>query len=318
MISTWTKSKQSLENNFSNIILVYCLKWTKKLAQTTLFKYENDYIYTRFQKKLGSIAKWSGEKREREYKKFIEWTNRKFEFDEEDLNIIFMKIIILSVQIMINKELNDENCAKINFSPQLLNLREFFYICLKTISKYYFKYPERIYDTKDDSDMSNDIIKRQLVNYIPFKSIFDIVNDNNNKFDIVNVNCNNKTNENLDEKIDDKSLSHSSNNKSFTTKSESTQDHDDSNTNKDDDSEEFNNTNELSYIDSISLENKLQKYYNNHVDKTDNTSEDEVNIKHITLPKMTNNQKTKNISKYKYESSNTKNINNPDEKFFSD
>lgn len=303
MISNWTKSKQSLENNFSNIILVYCLKWTKKLAQINLFKYEDDYIYTRFQKKLGSIAKWSGEKRERECKKFIDWTNRKFEFNEEDLNNIFMKIVILSVQIMINKELNDETCAKINFSPHLLNLREFFYICLKTISKYYFKYPERIYDTKDDSDMSNQIIKRQLVNYIPFKSIFDIVNnkcifDTGNDKNESSNKSSSKSSSCFSEKnttdTDDSTEHYNYNNKNF-------------NTNEDE---------ELSYIDSISLEDKLQRYYN-HLDKTD-SSEDEVNIKHITLPKMTNNQKTKNISKYKYESSSIKNINNPDEKFFSD
>lgn len=286
MISDWTTTKNKLENNFSNIILVYCLKWSKKLALMTLLKYNDDYIYTKFQKKLGSVVTWSGEKRNVEYKKFTDWCDKKFDINDKDLRDIFVKIIILSIQIMLNEELTNEKCAKINFSPYLLNLEEFFYICLKNITKYYYYNPDKIYQTKNDNNISNNIIKKQIANYIPFKNIFEKIRYN-------------KSDSNTTVISEISSLDHY-------------KEHDD---NKEYNYDKDNkNQDELTYIDSISFDEKeIQRHINT------NDEEDEENIKHITLPKISNY----NYNKNKFNKDNNRkniniNINDPDEKFFSD
>lgn len=287
MITAWTKSKDKLENNFSNIILVYCLKWTKKLALETLIKYENDYIYIKFQKKLASIANWSGDKINREYKKFVKWCERKFNLNDKDLHDIFVKIITLSIQIMLNEELTNDKCAKINFSPCLLNLQEFFYICIKNISKYYYVNPEKIFDAKIDKSISNNIIKKQITNYIPFKNIFTKIENIKNNQD--------GGNDNTTETV----ISNFSNNDEVVKKNKFL-----NNMNSDND--------KLTFVQSISIDDneiRMDKF---------SDEDDEKNIKHITLPKISGNNYKLYTNTNKKNIQNMQNINDPEEKFFSD
>lgn len=287
MITTWTKSKDKLENNFSNIILVYCLKWTKKLALETLIKYENDYIYIKFQKKLASIANWPGDKINREYKKFVKWCERKFNLNDKDLHDIFVKIITLSIQIMLNEELSNDKCAKINFSPYLLNLQEFFYICIKNISKYYYTHPEKIFDAKIDKSISNNIIKKQITNYIPFKNIFTKIENIKNNQD----GGDNNTTETV--------ISNFSYNDEVVKKNKFLNNMDSDN-------------DKLTFVQSISIDDneiRMDKF---------SDDDDEKNIKHITLPKISGNNYKLYMNTNKKNTQNIQNINDPEEKFFSD
>lgn len=292
MISEWSKRKDKLENNFCNIILLYCLKWTKKLAELTLLRYNDDYIYTKFQKKLASIVNWSGEKRENEFDKFVNWSIKKFNINNEELRRIFINIIMLSIQIILNEELTNKKCSQLNFSPQLLDIKDFFYLCIKNVTKYYYLNPEKIYDTKNDTGISNDIIKKQLTNFIPFKNIFDKIQNDKSK--------NNKseytTSNNSEEKSYNKFIKNKEDDKTILSNID----------NEDDDI--------LSYVESLSFSERelILNKYNNDIE-----SDNDANVKHITLPKSYNYKNR--LNNYKTNGAKIiKNINDPDEKFFSD
>lgn len=283
MILEWTKKKERLENNFSNMILLYCLKWTKKLAHLTLIQYNNDYVYTKFQKKLASVVNWSGEKRDSEFNKFVNWSIKKFNINKDELRRIFINIIVLSIQIILNEELTSKKCSELNFSPQLLDIRELFYTSIKNVTKYYYLNPRKIYETKNDHDISNSIIKKQISNFIPFKNIFNKIQNS------PQVSRESKSQSSSDNKfVKEKFL-------------------DDTNNDTEYDIED----DVLSYADSLSFSNheiRLKDY--------SDVQTDEDNIKHITLPKISN--RYLNYKKDKMTNKDIKNINDPDEKFFSD
>ena len=102
------ETRKEYEDKLYTIIYKYQIKYIYYIFEK---QYDDDKqinrlnsLYRHFQKRLLKIADWSSDKLHKEYKKFLEWSKRKYNIQEEELQQILNNIITLFVKIMINKK----------------------------------------------------------------------------------------------------------------------------------------------------------------------------------------------------------------------
>lgn len=178
------ETRKHLEDKLYSLIYKYQIKYIYYIFEK---QYDDDKqlgklksLYPHFQKRLLKIANWEHDKLDKEYSKFIEWVNRKYNLKREDLQNILNNIITLFVKIMINKtNIIVEGILETYTFPKF---KYFFYKCLKRISRYYYENPKNL--SIDESNMISNLTSKQIIlelirnvvyNLLPMKQIMTIL-----------------------------------------------------------------------------------------------------------------------------------------------
>lgn len=241
-IHHFISSKKDYQSKLTKILRKYFVKYISKLFDKSLRE---------FQKVLLKIPDWSDEKLNKEFSKFIKFTESKFELSEEDLSKLLTILIGLNVKIMAS--ITDDIEVKI---PKF---KDFWYKCLKKIGKYYYENPKVMLsdlDFEKTYGYIDEVVNHILLKYIPLQEIlsrkkapldlynFDEMDDNLN--DAISIN---KTKDNLEVTLESKTASE----------------------------------NELKYLSSEDFENEYYKSDNENDKKRDKNEKSEE--KHIKLKK---------------------------------
>lgn len=145
-------TKNEYQTKFNEILKKYFSRYMEKL-------HSQSNNYKDFQKRLLKITEWSPEKSTKEYKKFIDYINDKYELSEDDIVKILDIIFNLSIKIM-----SSTNYNEIEWQPPKFEI--FWLKCLKRIGKYYYENPI----VKGEINESIDYIVQK---YIPLKDIIN-------------------------------------------------------------------------------------------------------------------------------------------------
>ena len=178
------ETRKEYEDKLYTIIYKYQIKYIYYIFEK---QYDDDKqinrlnsLYRHFQKRLLKIADWSSDKLHKEYKKFLEWSNRKYNIQEEELQQILNNIITLFVKIMINKKnIIIEGLLDSYTFPKF---KYFFYKCLKRISRHYYENPKSL-TIDDKNEILNSIYKTTILelirsvvyNMLPMKQVMTIL-----------------------------------------------------------------------------------------------------------------------------------------------
>lgn len=178
------ESRKEYEDKLYTIIYKYQIKYIYYIFEK---QYDDDKqinrlnsLYRHFQKRLLKIADWSSDKLHKEYKKFLEWSKRKYNIQEEELQQILNNIITLFVKIMINKKnIIIEGLLDSYTFPKF---KYFFYKCLKRISRHYYENPKSL-TIDDKNEILNSIYKTTILelirsvvyNMLPMKQVMTIL-----------------------------------------------------------------------------------------------------------------------------------------------
>lgn len=178
------ETRKEYEDKLYAIIYKYQIKYIYYVFEK---QYDDDKqinklnsLYRHFQKRLLKIADWSSDKLNKEYKKFLEWSKRKYDLQEEELQKILDTIITLFVKIMINKKnIIVEGILESYTFPKL---KYFFYKCLKRISRYYYENPKSL-KIDENNEILNSVYKKTILdligsvvyNMLPMKQIMSIL-----------------------------------------------------------------------------------------------------------------------------------------------
>ena len=178
------ETRKEYEDKLYTIIYKYQIKYIYYVFEK---QYDDDKqinrlnsLYRHFQKRLLKIADWSSDKLHKEYKKFLEWSKRKYNIQEEELQQILNNIITLFVKIMINKKnIIIEGLLDSYTFPKF---KYFFYKCLKRISRHYYENPKSL-TIDDKNEIINSIYKTTILelirsvvyNMLPMKQVMTIL-----------------------------------------------------------------------------------------------------------------------------------------------
>ena len=178
------ETRKEYEDKLYTIIYKYQIKYIYYIFEK---QYDDDKqinrlnsLYRHFQKRLLKIADWSSDKLHKEYKKFLEWSKRKYNIQEEELQQILNNIITLFVKIMINKKnIIIEGILESYTFPKF---KYFFYKCLKRISRHYYENPKSL-TIDDKNEILNSIYKTTILelirsvvyNMLPMKQVMTIL-----------------------------------------------------------------------------------------------------------------------------------------------
>ena len=178
------ETRKEYEDKLYTIIYKYQIKYIYYIFEK---QYDDDKqinrlnsLYRHFQKRLLKIADWSSDKLHKEYKKFLEWSKRKYNIQEEELQQILNNIITLFVKIMINKKnIIIEGLLDSYTFPKF---KYFFYKCLKRISRHYYENPKSL-TIDDKNEIINSIYKTTILelirsvvyNMLPMKQVMTIL-----------------------------------------------------------------------------------------------------------------------------------------------
>ena len=283
--------RNALENKLLDILLVYYIKYIKKIWKKNI---DTNKIYKHFQKDLLKITDWSGNKIDKEYTRFINWLEEHLSISEEYISNLSYSIFTLNINIT-GPELDVETFT-------YPSTKRIFYKCLKSVARFFYDNPKE-FEKDSFKQVLNSVVKTCLRNFIPLTDILKSIEEiNNGELDKIQYNFDEITNNQTTESYS----FHNSNN------------------NENQDSKLLI---EKESSDSLDLHNE---YYNSdeHDDNTDKNqinnkenleNESEKNIKLITIPKLkksgfhkynNKNNKSKNL----YKKNEEKNIEN----FFSD
>ncbi len=150
---------------------------TKKEYQTKLIeilkKYFTKYISNLFDKSLRSfqesllkIPNWSDDKLDKEFNKFIKFSQNRYNLSEENLSKILSIIIGLNVKIM--------SAMVDDIELNLPKFHIFWYKSLKRIAKYYYENPKVMLselEFKKTKHIMEESVNYVLHKYIPLKEI---------------------------------------------------------------------------------------------------------------------------------------------------
>jgi hypothetical protein len=160
--------REEFQHQLIGLLQKFFTKYITRISQESVSIKE-------FQKSLYNIAKWSDSKIDKEFSKFLDYTHEKFGIKKSGLEDLLDKVFVLNVQIM----------ASI-FGDVEINVPEFgefWYKCLKYISKYVYENPKNFTDNL--KDISKTVIENVIQKYIPILKIInskkqeDVINYHN-------------------------------------------------------------------------------------------------------------------------------------------
>lgn len=258
--------KKNIEEKMYDMLTKGLHKYIKRIYKKKKEEYENDILVCKnFQKKLYKIAKWSEKTLNTEFSHFIYWCKRHYDIDEEKMETMLRKIILLSTQVMINRSrIFTENFLSTYEFPKI---RDIYYKCLKKIARIFYENPKSIYQNDISLETLKENIKYPFYNIIPIKKITDYLE---NKQDSVII-----EKEIVEYNFDKNS---SSSNSSFIKEKE--------NKNKDDSNLKYVSLDEYNFETKSNNKDLLDKKSNKDNCKDNCKDIDEDNIKHIRIPKL--------------------------------
>lgn len=266
--------KKNIEEKMYDMLTKGLHKYIKRIYKKKKEEYENNILVCKnFQKKLYKIAKWSEKTLNTEFSHFVSWCKRHYDIDEEKMETMLRKIILLSTQVMINRSrIFTENFLSTYEFPKI---RDIYYKCLKKIARIFYENPKSIYQNEISLETLKENIKYPFYNIIPIKKITDYLE---NKQDSVII-----EKEIVEYNFDKNS---SSSNSSFIKEKE--------NKNEDDSNLKYVSLDEYNFETKSNDKDLLDKKSNK--DNCKDIHED--NIKHIRIPKLNKiylKKKTDNI-----------------------
>ena len=147
---------ENIKNELFKIISKYIYKYIKEL-------YENESKkYTRFQRKLLEIPRWSDDRISKNYKHFTRWAEKRYNIKEFEMQNILVNIIKLTTEIMLDKPSNYIDELLINY--HFPNLAQIYYKSLKKIARIYYDDREAFntVGTKDLHCLINNLVDKYL------------------------------------------------------------------------------------------------------------------------------------------------------------
>ena len=177
----------STRNTKTTLLINIFTKW---LYHFIVDLYEDSTTTREFQKKLFNIPSWSSHTQDKEFKKFLKMTFKKFNLIEDQLSDIFQEILILNVKIL----------AKTDMEIEIPHFNKFWYKLLKYTGKYFYEHPKDLeINEKTNIKYITKLVQDTILKYIPIKDLFDIkkVEKFEYNFDEVNSNDHNTNNSNL-------------------------------------------------------------------------------------------------------------------------
>lgn len=270
--------KKNIEEKMYDMLTKGLHKYIKRIYKKKKEEYENNILVCKnFQKKLYKIAKWSEKTLNTEFSHFVSWCKRHYDIDEEKMETMLRKIILLSTQVMINRSrIFTENFLSTYEFPKI---RDIYYKCLKKIARIFYENPKSIYQNEISLETLKENIKYPFYNIIPIKKITDYLE---NKQDSVII-----EKEIVEYNFDKNS---SSSNSSFIKEKE--------NKNEDDSNLKYVSLDEYNFETKSNDKDLLNKKSNKDNCKDNCKDIDEDNIKHIRIPKLNKiylKKKTDNI-----------------------
>lgn len=295
-ISEKIDTKRKIESRLYEILCKYIYKYLNKIYHNQMVIHPKTINYN-FQKELIKISKWSEDTINKEYFKFLKWCKKKYDYKEQHLQNLLREIVTLNTMIMINK--TEEYTISLLETYDFPKLQVFFYKCLKKISRFFYENPKSINSVSFGTLKS--YIESITTSMLPLKHITAVLEYNSDE-------DNNTQPEQLIIEYDFENLSFSSSNES--NKSNVSNGSKGSNknnivvekVNSDNENDDSNIPNKvLHYLSSEDFEetplgtsNKINQPDNNEMEK-DQThkstdDDDNVNLKHIRVPKIKRNQ----------------------------
>jgi hypothetical protein len=135
---------------------------------------ENTQKLLEFQKILYKIPSWAPKKINKEYNLFIKYIYKKYNLTEDKLIELFQHMFILKIKTISNTF----------YDSQVPVLKEFLYVTLKYVSKYFYEHPHDMRNI-NDLEINHLIVIENILNtlinkQIPLSKIL-VENNNNNK-----------------------------------------------------------------------------------------------------------------------------------------
>ena len=165
------EKRDKLKAKLHNILVKYIYKYITKLFEKEKESHDSkksrSSLYPDFQRSLVKIPKWSDKRIEKEYMKFLKWLKNKEDCDEEELYKMFINIIKLSSEIILNKSDFYINCLL--ETHQFPSMQEYYMKSLKRIARIVYENPKDIYNLKTNILISN--LEKILQSMIPYDKI---------------------------------------------------------------------------------------------------------------------------------------------------
>ena len=179
-----------LRDEKTTLLINIFVKW---LYSTIIDIYVSTKTPRQFQEKLFEIPSWSSKTIDKEYKKFLKMTFKKFNLIEDQISNILQEIFVLNIKIL----------SKSDMEIDIPKLTVFWYKLLKYTGKYFYEHPVNLeINERPNIRYISKLVQDTIIKYIPIKDIFNIKKiakieynfDNFDNFDNSNDNGNNDNN----------------------------------------------------------------------------------------------------------------------------
>lgn len=180
--SDLVKTKQIRQDMLTGVLVSYCRKYiVKRFASLDLDENGSNRVLRTFQKDLTYIAAWSDSRVDREYEKFCKWSLRKRGISERELFDTFADIISLSIQILVNKEIDVK-----------LSVKDLFFKSMKRIARHYYENPSLVKSNYRDEDGALTRLVETLIHtFVPLQDVIDFIKKNEDHDSHVSYDFNN-------------------------------------------------------------------------------------------------------------------------------
>ena len=139
--------------------------FTKWLYHKVIDLYEESKTTRYFQKTLFEIPTWSIHKKDKEFKKLLKMSFKKFNLVEDQLYDTLQEIFVLNVKIL----------SKSDMEIEIPKLQTFWFKVLKYTGKYFYEHPTDLeINEKTNIRYITKLIQDTILKYIPIKDIFNI------------------------------------------------------------------------------------------------------------------------------------------------
>lgn len=174
-IKTNIEKRDKLKTKLHNILVKYIYKYLTKLFEKEKLSHNSKSsrpsLYPDFQRSLLKIPKWSEKRTDKEYHKFLKWLQKKEDLDENELYLIFINIIKLSIEIILNK--SDIYVNSLLENHKFPTMKEYYIKCLKRIARIIYENPKQIYNIKTGLLINE--LDNILQIFIPYNTINEIL-----------------------------------------------------------------------------------------------------------------------------------------------
>lgn len=246
-ILNFINSKKDYQSKLTKILRKYYVRFISRLYDKSLRE---------FQKDLLKIPDWSSEKISKEFSKFVNFSNDKFDLDKDDLTKLLTILIGLNIKIM--SSITDD--IEINVPK----FEQFWFKCLKRVAKYYYENPKvMLSDLEFETSLHtiDEAINYIIQKYIPLKQI---LNKKREPLDMYNFD----DDENENDTLEDKKEHQSTNNIEVTLESNTAA-----------------SENELKYLSSEEFENEYYKSDKENDKEVEKSEEKHIKIKKYVFPR---------------------------------